>query len=334
MLDVMTGALGAVMLILIVLLTQKIGEESMSCQDIKEELNTTASKLEQTTDELKKTKDAIQQNKIQVPEAVEKVTFFAKVIDSTTEKLNWTLEKILDIQKKFFESSPEEDLLTFKIPKKIIMLIDLSGSMSAAGNKYNEDRLSQVKAALKMFIAGMDQDYYVDIVFFPAFNENINRKIYPDFKLKPELDKKCKQYEMRDEAYDNAALSCYKYGYFEGKLRRIESENDKYNFYKNIECLQAYHDTPTKSALEYIFSSGAYNDAEGIILFSDGQPDSLKRKSSTKDELLKYIKNLNKSGKKIFTVGIGAEFRNQEDTLAVDFLKQLAVQNNGFYIGF
>jgi hypothetical protein len=43
---------------------------------------------------------------------------------------------------------------------------------------------------------------------------------------------------------------------------------------------------------------------------------------------------MNKSEKKIFTVGVGTEFRNQEDSEAVDFLKQLAAQNKGFYIGF
>ena len=303
MLDVMTGALGAVMLILIVLLSQKFGEESMSCQDIKEELMSTSVKLEETTTELKITRDDLNQKKIQVPEAIDKVSLLTKVIDSTAEKITWTIDKISEIQKKLFKSSPDEDLLAFKIPKKILMLIDLSGSMSARGNKYNEDRLSQVKAALKLFIAGMDQDYYIDIVFFPAFEENINRKLFPDFIIKPEINKKCKEYEMRDDAYDNITASCYKYGYFEGKLRRIESENDKYIFYKKIECLQAYHDTPTKEVLEYVLSGGTYNDAEGIILFSDGQPDALKKKSSTKDELLRFIKDKNKSGKKIFTVG-------------------------------
>ena len=331
---VFTKAFGAILVIMIVLLTQKIGEESMSCLDLKEQLMSTSVKLEETTAELKKTKDELNQRKIQVPEAAEKVSFLSKVIDTTTEKISLTIEKISEIQKKLFKSSPEGDMLAFKIPKRIVMLIDLSGSMSAKGNKYNEDRLSQVKAALKMFIAGMDQDYYIDIVFFPAFEENINKKLYPDFKIKPEIDQKCRGYEMRDEAYDNTSVSCYKYGYFEGKLIKIESENVKYNFYKKIECLQAYHDTPTKEVLDYILSRGRYNDAEGIILFSDGLPDSLKKKASTKDELLNFIKNKNKSGKKIFTVGIGTEFRNQEDTLAVDFLKQLASQNSGFYIGF
>ncbi len=334
MLDVMTGALGAVMLILIVLLTQKIGEESMSCQDIKEDLMATTVKLTETTRELKSTKEELKKKRKEEPANIEKISTLTKILDSTADKFKWTISKISKIQKELFQSSPADELMAFKIPKKIIMIIDLSGSMTAKNNKYNEDRLSQVKAALKMFIAGMDQEYYIDIVFFPAFEENINRKLYRGFKLKPGPNAKCKSFEMRDEAYDEKGLACYKYGYFEGSLKKIESERDKYGFYKKIECLQAYHDTPTKAVLEFVLTSSKYNNADGIILFSDGQPDSLRKKYLTKEELINFIKNNNASGKKIFTVGIGTEFRNQENSVAVDFLKKIAKQNKGFYIGF
>lgn len=334
MLDVMTGALGAVMLILIVLLTQKIGEESMSCQDIKEELIAATTKLEETKTELKETKRQLNTSEIEEPEAAERVSFITRIIDSTAGKISWTVKQISEIQKELFQEEPEEDLMAFKIPRKVVMIVDLSGSMAPDGNKYNEDRLSQVKAALKMFIVGMDQEYYIDIVYFPAFEENINKKLYPDFKIKPEQSGKCKEYEMRDEAYDNPDLNCYKYGYFEGELKRIESESDKYGFYKKIECLQAYHGTPTIPVLEFILSGSRYNDAEGLVLFSDGQPDSMKRKSYTGKELLKRITEMNRGRKKIFSVGIGTEFRNQEDSDAVEFLKKLARQNDGFYIGF
>ena len=143
------------------------------------------------------------------------------------------------------------------------MLIDLSGSMAPENNKYKEDRLSQLKAAIKMFIAGMDQDYYIDIVYFPAFPENIDRKLYPDFIIKPALENKCRKFDMRDDAYDNTDLTCYKYGYFEGGLKQVFSEDDKYNFYKKITCLNAYHDTPTDVALEFVLTDDRYKDAEG-----------------------------------------------------------------------
>ncbi|MFH0974910.1 MAG: hypothetical protein V1874_03910 [Spirochaetota bacterium] len=334
MLDTISGALGAVMIIMIVLLTQKIGIESMSCQDIKEELVTASGKLSETKEELRLTRLELSKKIIETPAAAEKVSAVTKIIDATTESIKQTIKKVVDIKKELFDSRPKEDSMAFKIPNRLVMIIDLSGSMAPENNKYKEDRLSQLKAALKMFIAGMDQNYAIDIVFFPAFPENIDRKIYPDFKIKPELDERCKKFEMRDEAYDSRDLICYKYGYFEGGLKKILSEDDKYNFYRKIACLKAYHDTPTEEALDFVLSSSMYKDAEGIILLSDGQPDSLRKNKKTIAGLLKSIKDKNKTKKKIFTVGVGTEFRNNEDTLAVDFSKKLAAQNEGFYIGF
>jgi hypothetical protein len=334
MLDTVTGALGAVMIIMIVLLTQKIGMESMSCQDIKEELMTTSGELNKAKEELALTKIELQNKTKTEPTIFDKVLSITRVMDNTADKFKETINKITEINKEIFNSSPDKEAVSFKIPKKIVMLIDLSGSMSAENNKYKEDRLSQVKAALKMFIAGMDQDYYIDIVYFPAFPENIDMKINPDFKIKPELDPGCRKFEMRDEAYDNERLSCYKYGYFEGGLKRLMTEEDKFNFYRKIACLKAYHDTPTAAAMDFVMTDSKYKDAQGIILFSDGQPDSIRKKITTKDQLLKHIKDSNKSRKKIFTVGVGTEFREKEDTVAVDFSKKLAEQNEGFYIGF
>jgi hypothetical protein len=333
MLDTISGALGAVMIIMIVLLTQKIGIESMSCQDIKEELATTTSKLSETNEELKLTRTELKKRSAQESSAVEKVSAITKIMDTTIDKVKQTINKIYEINKELFEKSPGKGM-SFNIPKKIVMLIDLSGSMAPENNKYKEDRLSQLKAAIKMFIAGMDQDYYIDIVYFPAFPENIDRKIYPDFIMKPELDVKCKHFEMRDDAYDNTGLTCYKYGYFEGRLQKVTSEEDKAGFYNKIACLKAYHDTPAEIALDFVLTDNRYRDAEGIILFSDGQPDALRKKKMTIEALLKYIKSKNKSNKKIFTVGVGTEFRNREDSLAVEFSKKLAEQNEGFYIGF
>jgi len=333
MLDTISGALGAVMIIMIVLLTQKIGIESMSCLDIKEELATTSGKLNETSEELKQTRAELNKKTTREAAEVEKVFSLTKMVDNTIGKIKETINKIYDINKELFEKSPVGGM-SFNIPKKIVMLIDLSGSMAAENNKYKEDRLSQIKAAIKMFIAGMDQEYYIDIVFFPAFPENIDRKLYPDFIMKPELDARCRNFEMRDEAYDSTGLSCYKYGYFEGALKKVFSEDDKSNFYKKIECLKAYHDTPAEIALDFVLTDSRYRDAEGIILFSDGQPDALRKKKMTTEALLRYIKNKNKSNKKIFTVGVGTEFRNREDSLAVDFSKKLAEQNEGFYIGF
>jgi hypothetical protein len=72
--------------------------------------------------------------------------------------------------------------------------------------------------------------------------------------------------------------------------------------------MKAYHDTPTKEAIEFVLSSSRYTAAEGIILFSDGEPDVLRKKILTLEQFLSNIKKMNTTDKKIFTVGIGKEF--------------------------
>jgi hypothetical protein len=139
MLDTISGALGAVMIIMIVLLTQKIGIESMSCQDIKEELATTSSKLGETTEELKLTRTELNKKTAQDASAVEKVSAITKIVDTTVDKVKQTINKIYELNKELFEKSPGKGM-SFNIPKKIVMLIDLSGSMAPENNKYKEDR--------------------------------------------------------------------------------------------------------------------------------------------------------------------------------------------------
>tara|TARA_R110000868_G_scaffold202649_5_gene450360 strand:- start:1448 stop:2335 length:888 start_codon:yes stop_codon:yes gene_type:complete len=46
--------------------------------------------------------------------------------------------------------------------KSIVLIIDISGSMNA------EDRIGQVKAGLKMLVTSMGQDFQVDVVNFPG----------------------------------------------------------------------------------------------------------------------------------------------------------------------
>jgi len=334
MLDVMTGALGAIMAIMVVLLTQKIGVENESCQDLKSELMTTTSELVNTKDELVKTREELLKEKPDKNIVYEKIISVASLIKENLGKLDNTIESIKKVKIDFSASTDDKGVMAFKIPKSVVMLIDLSGSMSPENNEDREDRLSQVKAALKMYIASMDGDYKIDIVFFPGFKENIDNIICKNFIIRPETDRRCLSYERRDDAYDNESLACYKYGFLEGELKPLLRENDKYYFYQKISCMKPYHDTPTKQALEFVLTSKRYTSAEGIILFSDGEPDVLKKKIMTLNQFLASIKKMNSTDKKIFTVGIGKEFRDNSDTTAVKFLRDLAAQNNGFFLGF
>lgn len=347
MLDVMTGALGAVMIIMIVLLTQKIGaEEESSPTKLTENAKVLTTKALELKEKAVQSKDTeLEKKALEIANEAAKITKKAlevTVKDALLKQKEEALKKReeelkkqqKDLKKIVKNITPDnQDSVAFKIPKKVVLVLDLSGSMDAKHNSYKEDRISQVKAALKMFVAGMDQEYSIDLVFFPAFEKNISKKCQ-NFKIKPALDPKCKHFDRKDDAYDEPGLNCYKYGYFNGALTHIFTEKDKYKFYQKLSCLNAYHATPTKSAMEFVLDNPKYDDAEGIILFSDGQPDSINDGRHTIDSLISTIKGKNKGNKKIFTVGVGTEFREQKDTTAVNFLRRLAKESSGFYIGF
>jgi endonuclease IV len=342
MLDVMTGALGAVMMVMIVLLSQKMAFET---EEVNQELKKGISKLNDT---LNTAKD-LDKKTVNTEIGKEVSENLKKIVDKVSE----TMQKVIpakEIKKEETEKESQTDSkdnksIGFEIPKRLVLLIDISGSMQEADK---EDRLAQMKAALKVFIAGMSNEYEIDVVFYPAFKENIDEA--SGLKLIPEIEQEC-QKDFPDNAYKAFLVSdkCYKYGSFFGKLEPVATVADKQKFFKLINGLKAYQGTPTSYALEYILTEPAYNSAEGILIFSDGTPDSLvqmggeigkiqkTRKFNSPKGFIEYVKNLNRAAgnKKIFTIGIGEEFRTEDKKdQGVSILKQLAEQNSGFYLSF
>lgn len=73
--------------------------------------------------------------------------------------------------------------------KKIVLIIDISGSMNA------EDRIGQVKAGLKMLITSMSQDFSVDIISFPGRDGKYYDVLWGNLKtLTPENKKTIYKY--------------------------------------------------------------------------------------------------------------------------------------------
>lgn len=183
--------------------------------------------------------------------------------------------------------------------RNVVFVVDQSGSMDDAPET---DKLDQTKAGLKMLIANMDDTYKVDIVIFP---------------------------KSIDEEY----------GAKYGKLTAV-NENVKYDIYNYIQTtFKAYGCTPTRDALKYVLSSPAYSGAGTIILLSDGAPTKRLNRMDCEDEVPSdvedFIKQTNGGKRVINCIGVGAEFRNRTSTnKAVQFMKNVAKQNNGFYIGF
>ena len=87
----------------------------------------TSSKLSETTEELKLTRTELSKKTYRNSFAVEKVSAITKIVDTTVDKVKQTINKIYELNKELFEKSPGKGM-SFNIPKKIVMLIDLSGA--------------------------------------------------------------------------------------------------------------------------------------------------------------------------------------------------------------
>lgn len=183
--------------------------------------------------------------------------------------------------------------------KKIVFVVDVSGSMDDAPEP---EKLDQVKAGLKMLVASMDDSYSIDIVIFP-------KSPTQDF----------------DALYN--------------RLAKV-TDDQKYAIYRHLSPIFARNCTPTRSVLEHVLTDPAYKDAGTITFLSDGLPT--KSVAGSTDcpedpyrEVLKFVRELNGGKRVINTIGVGSVYRNKasKDTKVV-FMKEMAKQNKGFYIGF
>jgi len=159
-----------------------------------------------------------------------------------------------------------------------------------------EDRMGQVKAGLKMLITSMPVGYNVDIVQFPNGRRSAYRPLFKT--LKP--------------------------------LNR-EAKLDIFDFIYALKPLGA---TPTRDVLNFVFKE--YADVSDIVLLTDGEPSL--HESALKDDiydLLSHVVGLNRLTKiQINTIGVGEEVLNDKTAKPYQFLRILAEQNNGFFVGF
>lgn len=166
--------------------------------------------------------------------------------------------------------------------------------IDVSGSMNREDRIGQVKAGLKMLITSMPADYKLDVLAYPAFSRPY-RPLWGGLK---ELD-----------------------------------EFNKSGIYEYLLRLRAVGFTPTALALDYAFET--YPDASDFVLLSDGAPT----KGNTKErdnisEILLSVKNKNKKHIRINTIGVGSAFLRKKDSPAYVFLKELARDHGGFFVGF
>ncbi|MFP5490797.1 MAG: VWA domain-containing protein [Bacteriovoracia bacterium] len=160
----------------------------------------------------------------------------------------------------------------------------------------DEDRMGQVKAGLKMLLTSMPPQYRIEIVQFP-----------------------------------NGSRSPYRALFKEMKELGTETKLDAFDF---IYAMKPDGATPTRDTLNYIFKN--YMQMTDIVLLTDGEPSL--HQSPIKDDiydLLGHIRELNKILKvQINTIGVGQEVLHDKTGKPYQFLRMLAEQNSGFFVGF
>ena len=160
----------------------------------------------------------------------------------------------------------------------------------------DEDRMGQVKAGLKMLLTSMPAGFAVDVIQFPHGSRGPFRALY-------------------------------------GQLKALGRET-KLDAFEFIYRLKPDGATPTRDTLNYVFKT--YPDLTDIVLLTDGEPSL--HQSPLKDDiydLLSHVQKLNKVARvQINTIGVGQEVLQDKTGRPYQFLRLLAEQNGGFFVGF
>lgn len=277
LLDIITGALGAVIILYVAVpkanpLEDKIEEIQKSVEQKEENIKELKAELEQ----LKVLRASAEKAILENEELKNQITE-TKVEEKEEEKKKDNDGQTLDIGFKFKGRS-------------IVFAIDTSRSM------LDEDRMSQVKAGLKMLLLSMPKGYAIDIVQFPNGRRTAYRPLFN--QLKP---------------------------------LGIEAKYDAMDFIYAMKPLGA---TPIRDTLNYVFQN--YKDITDIVLLTDGEPSIHESpiKDDIYD-LLSHISKLNGIRKiQINAIGVGQEVLKDKTGNAYQFLKLLSEQHGGFFVGF
>ncbi len=285
-------------------------EDKKALTDALAEMRAKIEELVSQNKELSKELSKTSDDREYVETAVEKMVKKIETLESQNAKLkksNAVLQKQLENAQNELAKKDEKDTggtkesktgLKFS-GKSMVFVVDVSGSMD---DEPEPEKLDQVKAGLKMLVASMDESYKIDIVIFPKSPKEDWDALYN--RLAPVTDKQ------------------------------------KYAIYRHLSPIFARNCTPTRAVLEHVLTSPAYKDAGTITFLSDGLPTkSVAGSTDCPDDppkdVLSYIKKLNTGKKVINTIGVGEGYRNQgSKDPKVTFMKNMAKQNGGFYIGF
>jgi hypothetical protein len=222
-----------------------------------------------------------------------------KTLAEQTQLIDQLTTKIalleLELEKKQDANAKNEEAKNFEVGFKFKGK-NIVFLIDTSKSMLDEDRMGQVKAGLKMLIKSMPPQYAIDIIQFPNGMRTPFRPLFTE--LKP---------------------------------LGIETRSQTVDFIYDLKPLGA---TPTRNVLQYVFDQ--YPSVTDIVLLTDGEPSE--HNSQLKDDIydiLAMVRNFNKDRKiQINTIGVGQEVLHDKTSKPYQFLRLLAEENDGFFIGF
>ncbi len=173
--------------------------------------------------------------------------------------------------------------------KNIVFIIDTSYSMT------EEDRMTQVKAGLKMLLTSLSASFRIEIVQFPLGERAPFRSMWGTTKE------------------------------FQG-INRM----DAFDF---IYSLRPSGGTPTRDTLLFVLKN--YDSLTDIVLLTDGVPTyHNSNQKDDIYEILREVRERNPTKVQISTIGVGSNFLKDKSSDQFKFLSLLSQEHNGFFVGF
>ena len=167
--------------------------------------------------------------------------------------------------------------------------------IDVSGSIFLEDKIGQVKAGLKMLITSMGDEFNIDVVHFPDGMTHDYRTLW-------------------------------------GRTKKMSKRN-KTSVYDFLQDLKPWGSTPTRSVMKYVLRN--YKSATDIVLLSDGAPTKKNSKMIDNiDSVASDIKIKNNNRVQISTIGVGSDFLRNTRNPKYRFLKKVADENGGFFVGF
>lgn len=139
------------------------------------------------------------------------------------------------------------------------------------------------------------------------------------------------QFNIDMVQYPNSTLGDYKA--FFNSLRPM-NDNNKSEIFRYLNSLRPDQGTPTRATLKYALRN--YPDLTDIVLLSDGIPTLSGNvgDEDNVDDIIREITSMNGGRVNINCIGVGNEFLTDPTQDKVRFLRELAKRNNGFFVGF